>query len=71
MYPDENDAKLPVSLNRIKPIPLQLSSAAEAEAVGKAGGSTLATSAVTCVAELVANLALQASLNQLWGMLNS
>ena len=70
MYPDENNVTLPVSVNRIKNIPLQLSSVAEAEVVSKVGGSTLATTATTCIIEIIISFLLKASLSQLWGMIN-
>ena len=47
-YPDENGAFLPASINRVKAIPLQFSSAEEAEIVASAGSSALSTTASTC-----------------------
>ena len=70
-FPDENQATLPEKVNRIKEIPLQVSSAAEAEAVGGVAGSVRASQSSTSILQILGSLALQTSLSHLWAMLNS
>ena len=70
-FPDQNDATLPDSVNRIKAIPLQFSSAEEAEVVDWTGKVALGTTASTSGFIVFLKWYLQASLSLLWGMLNS
>ena len=71
MFPDENGATLPASVNRVKAIPLQFSSAEEAEIMSSIGSAALAISASTSGIWAALNWFLQASMSLLWGMLNS
>ena len=57
-YPDEFDATLPASVNRVKDIPLQVSSQEEAEAVGEVGSSTHEASTSVCVSQFMISLAM-------------
>ena len=68
---DEHGNKLPISLDRIKSIPVQVKSKAEAEAIEEAGSTAQKSSTGSCIASFILNLLLKASLSQLWGMLNS
>lgn len=70
-YPDENKARLPVSVNRFKEIPPQISSKEEAQMIDSAKTSTQLTTAGTTIVQFVSNFFLKASLNQLWSLINS
>ena len=57
-FPDEHGARLPISVNRIKDIPIQVKSKAEAEAIADAGSAAHRSSAGTCAAHFILNLLL-------------
>ena len=60
-----------MSVNKIKDVPLQVSSKSEAEMCDEVGSSSFEASAGTCAGQILISLLTKASLSQLWGMLNS
>ena len=69
-FPDENNNRLPISVNRIKEIPLQFSSKSEAEKVENMKNAVYDITTGTCAAQFISGLVLKTSMNQVFSLLN-
>ena len=69
-FPNENQVSLPVSINKVKDIPRQASSKAEAEIIDDVGNSIQIASTGVCSISFVLSLIMKISLNSLWSLLN-
>ena len=69
-FPDENDNRLPISVNRVKEIPLQFSSKSEAEAVDDMKNVVYDMTTGTCTLQFILGLLLKTSLKKIWSLLN-
>ena len=70
-FVDQNKGRLPVTVNKIKDVPLQAKSKSEVEACEEVASSSYEASTGTCAFQILISLLTKASLSQLWGMLNS
>ena len=69
-FPDENDNRLPISVNRFKEIPFQFSSKAEAETVADIKDVAYDITTSTCALQFILGLMLKSSMKHIWSLLN-
>ena len=70
-FVDQNQRRLPLSVNRIKDVPRQSKSKAEAEACEVVASLSYEASTGTSAGQILISLLYDGSLSQMWRMLNS